>query len=64
MEGDNPEGGPTENDQNVESRPKRSKRLMKSTGDNEPAAATDHVKLADEEESHTAHDHDDTEGQN
>jgi hypothetical protein len=35
---------------------------MKSTcDDKEPASATDHVKLADEEENHTAHDHDDTE---
>jgi hypothetical protein len=64
VDGDNPESGHTENDQNVEPRPKRLKRLMKSTDDDkEPAAAIDHVKLADEG-NHTTHGHDDTEEQN
>jgi hypothetical protein len=61
LDGDNPESGHTENDQNVEPRPKRLKRLMKSTDDDkEPAAAIDHVKLAGEG-NHTTHGHDDTE---
>lgn len=60
--GDNTESGHPENDHTAEPRPKRSKRLMKSTGDdNEPAAAIDHEKLEDGTENHTAHDHDDTE---
>ncbi|KAL6593915.1 hypothetical protein ACP70R_048816 [Stipagrostis hirtigluma subsp. patula] len=51
-----------ENEQSAEPRPKRSKRLMKNTGeDKEPAAATDHEKPGDEAENHTGNDYNETE---
>ncbi|XP_062211289.1 chromatin-remodeling ATPase INO80-like [Phragmites australis] len=60
--GDNPGSGHTENEQITKPRPKRSKRLMKSMSDDkEPAAATVHVKQADEAENDTTHDFDGTE---
>ncbi|KAJ1297121.1 hypothetical protein BS78_01G353700 [Paspalum vaginatum] len=60
---DHPGSGQTENEQIAEPRPKRSKRLMKSTSDDkEPAAAADHEKPADEAENQPAHGYDDTEG--
>ncbi|WVZ56940.1 hypothetical protein U9M48_007401 [Paspalum notatum var. saurae] len=61
--GDHPGSGQTENEQIAEPRPKRSKRLMKSTSDDkEPAAAAaDLEKPADEVENQPAHG-DDKEG--
>ncbi|PWZ05304.1 DNA helicase INO80 [Zea mays] len=51
--GDHPGSSNTENEQMPESRPKRSKRLMKSiTDDKELAAASDHEKPANEAENH------------
>lgn len=62
MGGDHPDSGHTENEHIAEPRPKRSKRLMKSSSDDkESAAAVDLEKPADEAENHTAHDYDDTE---
>lgn len=51
--GDHPGSSNTENEQMPESRPKRSKRLMKSiTDDKELAAAADHEKPVNEAENH------------
>lgn len=59
--GDHPGSGHTENEELVEPRPKRSKRLMKSMNDDqELAAAADNEKPADESENHTSHAYDDT----
>lgn len=60
--GDLTGSGHAENEQIVEPKPKRSKRLMKGMGDDkEPVAAADHDKPADEVENHAGHEYDDTE---
>ena len=57
-----PESGPAEDEDIASPRPKRSKRLVKSMGeDEEPVTASDLEKPADVAENNTSHDYNDAE---
>lgn len=61
-ENDFPESGPAEDEDIASQRPKRSKRLARSTGeDNEPVAASDVEKAVDAAETSMSHDYHDAE---
>jgi hypothetical protein len=61
-ENDIPESGPAEDEDIASQRPKRSKRLARSTGeDNEPVAASDVEKAVDAAETSMSHDYHDAE---